>query len=77
MSEEIPVKISEEVTVPGHEPIVLLGPNGSGKTRHSVKIYLNRNPVYEEDILLFREARLDLSTEYFMHHGEQWLLLKV
>ena len=33
---EIPVKITNEITLPGVAPIVTLGPNGSGKTRHAV-----------------------------------------
>ena len=36
MEDDIPVKISDEITLSGRSPIVLLGPNGSGKTRHAV-----------------------------------------
>lgn len=35
MANEIEVKISDNIIVPGANSIVLLGPNGSGKTRHA------------------------------------------
>lgn len=38
MANDITVKITKDKDIPGKEPIVLLGPNGSGKTRHAVSM---------------------------------------
>jgi ABC-type cobalamin/Fe3+-siderophores transport system ATPase subunit len=35
---DIPVKIAQTQEVGGHGPIVILGPNGSGKTRHAISM---------------------------------------
>jgi len=42
MSKEIVVNLSESITIPGNHPIVIIGPNGSGKTRFGADL-ANRN----------------------------------
>ena len=38
MSDEIPIQISDDVTLAGTAPIVIIGPNGSGKTRYAADL---------------------------------------
>ena len=38
MAEDVPLKISEDKVLEGFHPIVLIGPNGSGKTRQGAQI---------------------------------------
>lgn len=38
MEDEIELKISEDIKIPGKHPVVIIGPNGSGKTRLGARL---------------------------------------
>jgi len=57
MADDIPVKISQNQELKGRGPIVILGPNGSGKTRHAVNM-LNWNGNNAEMVAALRNIAL-------------------
>lgn len=46
MPEDIIVKLSESTTIPGRHPVVVIGPNGSGKTRFGVDLAHRNNAEF-------------------------------
>ncbi len=57
MADDIPVKIRPDQELKGQGPIVILGPNGSGKTRHAVNM-LNWNGNNAEMVAALRNIAL-------------------
>jgi len=83
MPEEIIIKLNEEMSVPGKHPIVIIGPNGSGKTRYGVELArLNhaefvgavRNIVLPENIQMqgLDQANRELSDVINRHRSRYW-----
>ena len=38
MKSDIPLKLTDDTTIPGTSPVVIFGPNGAGKTRHATRM---------------------------------------
>ncbi len=85
MASEIGVKISEDLRVSGQGPIVILGPNGSGKTRLAVEmlrwndahmVAALRNIALSENIgmVSLAEAERNLTRFYERHRSQHWEL---
>lgn len=81
----IPLKLTETTILEGLNPIVLIGPNGSGKTRFGANIAKNqeadfigalRNIALSEDIPMQPLARStrDLNSQMKDHRSRHWIL---
>jgi len=81
----IPLKLTEEITLEGINPVVLIGPNGSGKTRFGVDIATKqqaefigalRNISLEDDIPMqpLERATQELSNQISRHRSRYWSL---
>jgi len=79
----IPLKLTEEITLEGVNPVVLIGPNGSGKTRFGVNIANQqqaefigalRNISLEDDIPMqpLERATRDLTSQMSEHRSRYW-----
>ncbi|MCD4823754.1 MAG: AAA family ATPase [Phycisphaerae bacterium] len=85
ITEEIEIKISDNIVIPGSEPIVILGPNGSGKTRHAVSmanmnnanmIAALRNIAMPSDVVMrsIDQAQSRLKDRLASRHSRPWEL---
>jgi ABC-type branched-subunit amino acid transport system ATPase component len=81
----IPLKLAEKITLEGINPVVLIGPNGSGKTRFGVDIATRqqaefvgalRNISLEDEIPMqpLERATQELSNQISRHRSHYWSL---
>ena len=83
MPEEIPVKIAQNETLPGAAPVVIIGPNGSGKTRYGLEmarwnqanmVAALRNFVLPADVNMrsLQQAAVDLQNNLNNRTNQPW-----
>lgn len=83
ITKEIPIKLTEEITIKGKHPLVLIGPNGSGKTRFGVALAARhnaefvgavRNIAIEESIPMqtLENASRELGNFLTRHRSRYW-----
>ncbi len=81
----IPLKLTESITLEGVNPVVLIGPNGSGKTRFGVAIANQhqadfigalRNIALPEDIPMqpLERATRELTSQMTDHRSRYWIM---